>query len=210
MRIVIFDMDGTLVDTGEDIAISVNHVRAVNHGLPPVPTERIVEWINLPVRNLPQLFYETPAYEDRDRKLFESHYHRQCIQNVRAYDGIEATLAALCERHVKLAVATNAPSTFARRILAHVGLADYFTMIEGPDTAGASKPDPAMLVKILSQTGFRHGKHRGWMVGDNAKDLEAARAAGINAVFCTWGFGDCISEKTYIERPEILLDIIQY
>ncbi len=208
MRIVIFDMDGTLVDSGEDIAISVNYVRAVNHGLPPVPTERIVEWINLPVRSLPQLFYETPVYEDRDRELFEAHYHRQCIQNVRAYDGIETLLAALRERDIKLAVATNAPSTFARRILAHVGLADYFAAIEGPDTAGASKPDPAMLAKILSQTGFRHGIHRGWMVGDNTKDIEAARTAGIDAVFCTWGFGCTSTAQLAVDHPEELLNIV--
>ena len=175
MRIVIFDMDGTLIDSQHDITSSINHVRALNHGLPPLESRQVVEWINLPVRNLPELFYGTVIYESRDRDLFEAHYHDQCIQNPILYPGVRATLEALRSRNVRLAVATNAPSVFAKRMLGHLGIAGHFERIVGPDVVGASKPDPAMLLSILESTGFQKEVHRAWMVGDNSKDIDAAR-----------------------------------
>jgi len=208
MRIVIFDMDGTLIDSQQDIACSINHVRAVNHALPPVESGLIVDWINRPVRNLPKLFYGTETYESRDRDLFETHYHEQCVQNPVLYPGIKETLEGLKGRGVRLAVATNAPSIFARRMIAHLDVERYFEHIVGPDIAGASKPDPAMLYRILGAAGYEAAKHRAWMVGDNSKDIDAARAAGITGVFSTWGFSPEGSGDIVISRPQSLLDIV--
>ena len=208
MRIVIFDMDGTLIDSQYDITCSVNHVRAVNHALPPVESRAVVEWINRPVRNLPKLFYGTETYEARDRDLFEAHYHDQCIRNPYLYPGIRETLEALRARGVRLAVATNAPSLFAKRMLGHLGIEAHFDRIVGPDLAGASKPDPAMLHAILDAAGFQRGAHRAWMIGDNSKDIDAAKAAGITGVFSTWGFSAEGSGDLVISRPEAILDIV--
>jgi len=69
-KIVIFDMDGTLIDSKKDITISVNYVRKVNHDLPQLSEEFIVESINKEVRNLPKLFYNTDIYEEKDRDVF--------------------------------------------------------------------------------------------------------------------------------------------
>ncbi len=201
-------MDGTLIDSGHDITVSVNHVRRVNHGLPPVPAATVVEWINRPVRNLPKLFYGTESYEARDRELFERHYHEQCIRHPVLYPGIVETLEALALRGVAMAVATNAPSAFARRMIGHLGIDGYFDEIVGADTVGVSKPDPAMLHAVFDRTGFRPSLHRGWMVGDNAKDIEAAHAAGIRGVFCTWGFSPAGEAEYVIDTPHSLLDFV--
>ena len=208
MRIVIFDMDGTLIDSQHDITCSVNHVRAVHHSLPPVPSASVVEWINRPVRNLPKLFYGTETYEARDRELFEAHYFEQCVKNPLLYSGVRETLEALHGRGVRLAVATNAPSKFAHRMIGHLGVAHYFEQIVGPDLAGASKPDPAMLHMILERSGFNPDEHRAWMVGDNSKDIDAARKAGIAGVFSTWGFSAEGEGDFVIKHPAALLDII--
>jgi len=70
-KIVIFDMDGTLIDSKKDITISINHIRHIHHNLAPLSEEFVVEAINMDVRNLPKLFYETEVYEDKDKILFE-------------------------------------------------------------------------------------------------------------------------------------------
>ena len=74
-KIVIFDMDGTLLDSKKDITISVNHIRKRHYSLEPLSEEFIVEAINMEVRNLPFLFYGTQEYEDSDRVVFEQHYY---------------------------------------------------------------------------------------------------------------------------------------
>ncbi|HHH72533.1 MAG TPA: HAD family hydrolase [Sulfuricurvum sp.] len=208
MRVVIFDMDGTLVDSQHDITCSINYVRAEHYGLPPLPSSDVVHYINMPVRNLPELFYGTQTYEARDRALFEAHYHEQCIQNPRVYPGIEAMLEVLAEQEIRLAVATNAPSIFANRMIGHLGIGGYFEQIIGPDIAGASKPDPAMLHHILNAMGFDHRSHHAWMVGDNSKDIDAARAAGITGVFSTWGFSAEGEGDAVIDHPVQLLELL--
>lgn len=208
MKIIIFDMDGTLINSAEDITITVNHIRAHHHNLPPLSSANVVEIINRPKRNLAKLFYETPEYFDRDRDLFEAHYYQQCIQNPILYPKIKETLEQLKERDIKLSIATNAPSTFARRMIEHLGVDKHFDYIIGPDIAGASKPEPDMLQQILSRYGFEHGNHQAWMVGDNTKDMKAAHNANIKSIFATWGFESEGEGDFVIDSPLKLMEII--
>lgn len=209
MKVVIFDMDGTLIDTKKDITASINYVRKTNYDLPPLDEQFIVDAINMPIRNLPELFYNTPIYMESDRALFEEHYFEQCIQSPYLYEGIADTLEQLKSLHVGLNVATNAPTKFAKRMLKHLHVSELFDTIIGADTAGASKPDPKMLQIILSKYDFKHTPEKTWMVGDNSKDIEAAKNISILSIFATWGFS-CCGEADYVaSHPLNVVDIVK-
>lgn len=208
MKIVIFDMDGTLLDSKKDITISINHVREKNHNLPPVSEEYVVAAINAEVRNLSWLFYETEVYQESDRELFESHYDAQCVQNVTLYEGIEELLHTLVAQSVKISVATNAPTQFALRMLEHLRVKHLFDVIIGADRVTNSKPSPEMLHHILNHYRYESINHKAWMVGDNSKDVLSAQAAGIEPIFVTWGFTPLSNEKIVVQKPKELLDIV--
>ena len=207
-KIVIFDMDGTLIDSKKDITISVNFVRKTNHNLLPLSEEFIVEAINKEVRNLPKLFYNTEAYETLDRELFEKHYKEQCIQNPYLYDGIKELLYALHVKGVKLSVATNAPTQFAMTMLEHLHVAQLFDMIIGADKVQASKPEPDMIHKILDSYHYDKSRDKAWMVGDNSKDMKSAKNAEIEAIFAAWGFSAHGSHSVLVKHPKEILDIV--
>lgn len=208
MKIAIFDMDGTLLDSKKDITISINHVREMHHNLPPLSEEFVVEAINMEVRNLSELFYETEVYLERDRELFEYHYDFQCVQNVTLYEGVEEMLKKLVFEGVKISVATNAPTQFALRMLEHLKVGHLFDLIIGADRVSEPKPSPEMLHHILYHYKFDAKNHKAWMIGDNSKDILSADAAGIESVFVTWGFTPQSNAKLVAKKPSELLDIV--
>jgi len=192
-KIVIFDMDGTLIDSKKDITISVNHVRHVNHNLLPLSEDFIVHAINMHQRNLPKLFYETEVYEERDRVL---------------YDGVKELLFTLKENGIKMSVATNAPTLFAQMMLEHLQVAELFDLIVGADKVKASKPNPDMLHYILDFYAFEREKDKAWMIGDNSKDIESAQNAKIDALFAAWGFSASGTHDIVVKHPKEIISIV--
>ena len=208
MKLVIFDMDGTLIDSKKDITISVNHIRKLHYNLEPLSEEFVVEAINMEVRNLPKLFYNTQVYEQKDRDVFESFYEKQCTQNLYLYNGIKEVLLTLKDKGIKLSVATNAPTKFAKLMLNSLGVKNMFDVIVGADEVSMPKPSPQMLYKILGFYNFDKLKDKAWMIGDNSKDMLSAKNAGIQSVFATWGFSSQSDYKKTIFHPNDILDIV--
>lgn len=205
MRVVIFDMDGTLIDSQKDITASVNYVRKECYTLEPLSEEFVVWAINLEDRNLAKLFYETDIYEGRARALFEEHYALECTKSVYLYDGIKELLVSLTNNDIKLSVATNAPSTFAKKMLSHLRVDGYFDYIVGADMVKNPKPSPDMLEFILDGYGFKKDKHRGFMIGDNSKDILSAKAVNITPIFATWGFSRETTHDKVAKAPNEVL-----
>lgn len=207
-NIALFDMDGTLIDSGLDITLSINHVRMECYALEPLSVQSVIDAINAPVRNLSEIFYRQPVYEDRARDLFEHHYFDQCIQNVKPYEGIRSVLETLHENGYVMGVATNAPTLFAKRMLEHLKLDSYFELIIGADEVSSPKPHPQMIHRHLEHYDFCSGTDNAWMIGDNSKDMEAASRAGIRSVFAGWGFSSHGEGDYFAHSPETLVDII--
>jgi len=206
MKIAIFDMDGTLLDSAKDITISVNAVRKRNHGLLPLDDAFVVDAINREHRNLAELFYGTSVYETEDQNYFEEHYHEQCVQNVALYEGIVESLNALSEKGVQVSVATNAPTKFANRMLEECGILSNFDFVVGADRVKKAKPDKEMLEFILKGYGYQ-SSHKALMVGDNIKDMKAATHAGIESAFATWGFSPKSSHDLVLSSPYDVIDL---
>lgn len=207
-KIVIFDMDGTLIDSKKDITISINYVRELNHGLEPLSEAFVVDAINAHQRNLAKLFYNTELYEERDRVIFEKHYKEQCIQNPYLYEGVEELLYTLKENDVQLSVATNAPTVFAQTMLESLKVQELFDVIIGADKVAKSKPNPDMLHHILNNYKYLDKQDRAWMIGDNSKDMEAAHNANIDAVFAAWGFSSFGTHDLIAYSPHEVASIV--
>jgi len=208
MRVIIFDMDGTLLDSRKDITISINHIRKEHYGLGPLDEDYVVKCINMDERNLPELFYGTKTYQQKDRELFEIHYAIQCTQNTYLYDGVFQTLKKLKALGVKLSVATNAPTPFALRMLQHLDVIDMFDMVIGADKVKCSKPNPEMINLILENYGFDKSKDKAWLVGDSSKDMLSAKNANIDAIFATWGFSPESEYEKIADFPDEVVEMI--
>ncbi|WDS37999.1 phosphoglycolate phosphatase [Pseudoxanthomonas sp.] len=185
--LVIFDLDGTLVDSAPDIAQAVNRT-LTDWQLPNYDLAQITQWIGEGSRQLITYAMRAAGSEvDIDTVMpgFLKHYGDTALDGL-AYPGVEGTLAALHAQGIKLAVCTNKPEQFVRPLLEARGLLHYFDGIVGGDTLPQRKPAPEPLWHLCRQFGL--DAKDCLMVGDSESDALAAHNAGVPLVLVRYGY----------------------
>jgi len=206
--LLIFDLDGTLIESKWDIATAVN-LTLRDLGLPVREQEEIFSFVGDGIKHLLRLSVgeeNQSRYEDALR-VFRVHYLAHCLDRTQFYPGIDHVLVHYAHKHK--AVATNKSLEYTTRILDGLG-AHHFTYIVGGDNGYGLKPEPGMLLKILDE--LKVEKDRAVLIGDSTNDINGGHNAGIKV--CAVGYGMGNREKMaacnpdwFIEQPEDLIGL---
>ena len=210
-RAVLFDLDGTLVDSYSALAEAVNFARR-QHGLGPLGETRIKQFVGDGLEKLLQRAFETSKVPHGVQEAFESRYDEICCSESKVLEDVETTLEHLSALEVAMAVCTNKPTFFSRKILEALGLARHFRAIVGPDLAGARKPDPQHLLRALEATGICRSE--ALFVGDMPIDVQAARNSKISVAVVPTGSSSTEQLRAaradhYLDRFSDLLTLVQ-
>lgn len=187
-RACIFDLDGTLVDSLEDIGVSMNECLEIL-GMKPFPVKdyryMVGEGIvNLCRRALARAVAET--YLDRLVELCRARYRTRCLERTRPYAGVPELVDAMRRRGIALAVLSNKPHEMTDRIVRALWPDNPFGVIQGYTIESARKPDPAHALRICERLGVAPADTL--LIGDTPTDVETARRAGAGIIGVTWGF----------------------
>lgn len=202
MDTIIFDMDGTLIDSSKLLSGSINYVREAM-GLESLDSCEILSHINNPDINPAKHFYLTDDFTAKQSELFCEYYDRNCTIDISLYEGIFNTLETLSLSGKKMAVATNASSNFANMMLDALDIHRFFEIVVGADMVKNPKPEPDMLLKVINST--NSNRDRTVLIGDSPKDMLSAKSAKIEYLLVDWGFSrHSIEEKVVYNAKEIL------
>lgn len=209
LELLIFDFDGTLIDSKDDIATSVN-LTLGDLGLPLRLPEEIFSFVGDGVKRLLRLSVgeENLALYEEALRIFRRHYLSHCLDTTRFYPGMDRVIETLSG--VKKAIATNKSMEYTLAIVEGLGLRSHFAAIESPADSSELKPDPGMLLRILST--LKISPEGAVLVGDSTNDVRAAKAAGIRACAVGYGYGDrekvtALEPDFYCEKPEELISL---
>jgi phosphoglycolate phosphatase len=205
-RTVVFDLDGTLVDTAPDLINALNYI-LVREGMPPVPLHSARTMIGAGVRRLIERGLEldgrTVEPEDITRLTndFIDYYAAHIADASRPFEGLEGALDDLAARGYRFAVCTNKLEWLSKLLLDRLGLSARFSAICGADTFGVSKPDPAILRQTVARAGGELSSTV--MVGDAGPDIGVARRAGVPVIGVEFGYTEVpIAEL----KPDLLIN----
>jgi phosphoglycolate phosphatase len=211
VRALIFDLDGTLIDSKLDLIHSVNAMLG-DMKRPPLAAETISGHIG---HGAPQLVARALGGGATEEELkhglqfFLGYYEEHKMDNTCAYPGVPETLAQLS--HMPMAVLTNKPERISVRILNLLGLAKYFRVIYGGNSFESKKPDPFGANKILQELGV--AAREALLIGDSEVDVQTARNAGTQAAAVNYGFG--VHDRTahpadiYLDRFTDLAEVVR-
>jgi phosphoglycolate phosphatase len=195
-RAVLFDFDGTLADSFDAIAASVNHVRR-GYGLPPLSVEQVKPNVG---RGPERLLAETVPGGDpaRDGREYRAHHPQVMRQLTRLLPGADRLTARLRQIGVLLAVCSNKPIFFTRSLLESLGVANRFAAVLGPEDVAHPKPAPDMLVAAFDRLNVKPSE--ALYIGDSAIDVNTGRAAGV----VTWVVATGSDDRPALEaaRPD--------
>jgi phosphoglycolate phosphatase len=207
---LVFDLDGTLVDTKDDIAEAAN-VTLRELGLPPQEPRVLWGYVGHGIRVLLERALGTAHGDlvEPGLAIFMPWYRAHLLDRSAVYPGLREVIATLAGEGVVFSVLTNKLADMSRAIVDGLGLGPTFPLLVGGDTLAVRKPDPAGLVRLIDAAGVAPG--RTLMVGDSPIDVATGRNAGVATCGVLWGFSgpairDCGAD-VLVERPEELLTV---
>jgi phosphoglycolate phosphatase len=185
--LLIFDLDGTLIDSRQDIAVSVN-LTLHDLGLPKLPEETIYGYVG---NGVTRLIHDAVNSKDPDLlkeadQIFERHYLAHLTDQTCLYPGMETVLKRY--KDIKKIVVTNKRAKFTRKIIENLGVTNQFELLISADEIGHLKPSPEMIFHALKR--LEQSADETIMIGDMENDILAARAAGVSVCAVGYGFGE--------------------
>jgi len=203
-KLIIFDMDGTLVNSSLTIANAINYVRK-NLGFEAMEQESILRMVNDHTLNPAKTFYHAEAFDSDHERWFSEYYSKNHENELVLYEGIKEMLKSLKEEGHTLAVATNAYRGSTIESLTHLDVYDLFDAIACYDDVKKGKPYPDMLHKILEE--LNYSNEMSIFIGDGSRDEMASKNANIPYVMVDWGFTDhSKAVRSVDELKNILLE----
>ncbi|MEI7751355.1 MAG: HAD-IA family hydrolase [Candidatus Omnitrophota bacterium] len=199
-RLILYDLDGTLADTRQDIINGVRYALEILKG-PDLTDAEIKDCVGTGLHELVKQVFRTEDEKlaDRGAKLYREHYKKHMLDHTHLYAGAREFLECFKDR--KQAVITNKPNPFSSQILEALGVAQYFIAILAGDNGLPFKPDPAAIHHLIEKTDATEDEVL--FVGDSPVDIQAARNAGVEVVTLSHGFA---SEATLREaKPDHLV-----
>lgn len=207
---ILFDFDGTLVDTKHDVWDALNFTRK-QIGLLPFNEEEVTGVLGPGKTEFLELVYPDGSEDEKEAFLakFQAYYFERCLVKTRFYSGMESVLQSLS--HKTLAVASNKPRAFIEKILKGLHADHLFSFIISPEDVNFTKPHPEMVLKAI--TALHAVPERTLLVGDTEKDMFAGRAAGVAVCWADYGYGnkDRLGETVpdfSIQTPDGLLAVL--
>jgi len=201
-KLVIFDMDGTLVNSSLTIINAINFVRS-NIGLAPLGDEEILQNINNPNVKSASFYYEADHFTPEHEEWFAEYYSKNHEKEIRLYKGINTLLTTLKQKGYKLAVATNAYKISTMESLKYLNIHNQFDVVICADEVSEAKPNPEMLYYILDR--LKLSKDEAIFVGDGERDMVSAERAGIDYLMVNWGFSDYNDAIHNVERLQKII-----
>lgn len=212
-RAVLFDLDGTLADTAPDLAAAVNKLRT-DRGLEPTPYPVLRPTASAGARGMiGAAFGLSPADEEYEALRLEwfDNYSAAIAVDSTLFGGVIELLEGLTDAGVAWGIVTNKPARFTDPLVPQIGLAHAGCIVSG-DTTGHAKPHPAPLLEGARRLGV--APEACWYVGDDLRDIEAGRAAGMVTVACAWGYCGAIEPASWgadflLDTPADLLEQVR-
>ena len=187
-RLLMFDLDGTLIDSRLDICTAVNLLRA-NYDLPPLSVETVTRYVGDGIDKLVERSLRGyPVNIEKAVRECTEYYRRHLHDKTTLYPGVMDGLQRLRRAGYLLALISNKPAAACREILQHFKIEGLFVIVLGGGDTKHLKPHPEPLLATMSRLGA--GPENSWMIGDHQTDLEAARRAGIRSGFIQCGMGE--------------------
>jgi len=206
MDLLIFDLDGTLIDSKLDLALAVNATRA-HMGMPPLEVDQVSTYVGngAPILIRRALGEQaTEAEIEEALEFFLEYYRAHELDNTRLYPGVSQSLDRLYAAGKRLAVLTNKPVAMSRAIVEGLGVGARFFRVYGGNSFDFKKPHPIGVEALLAETGV--GRARTLMIGDSSVDIQTARNAGVSSCGVTYGFAP---QTLHDPAPDLLVDRIE-